>query len=186
MRKTSSYLKGLAETRARTAGDVERLTRIHDEISQQIASAQAELAACDRLIVKFDQRLNPGLIKPIHEHRRYGKHGALLQTVRRAIEEAWPEAITTSEVSWAVQLELELHFLTYSEKKRWLDNSLRGAIKKLLARGEIERTHELADAFNGEVGRWRWKKDSCLSLDHLRLQAEAAGVEVQEHDGVPS
>jgi hypothetical protein len=52
MRKTPSYLKALAKTCARAAGDVVRLSDIRDEVT----AAQGELAACDRLIQKYDAR----------------------------------------------------------------------------------------------------------------------------------
>jgi len=59
MRKTPSYLKGLAETRARAAGDVLRLQQILDQVKESLAKAQAEVEACDVLIKKFDDRLEP-------------------------------------------------------------------------------------------------------------------------------
>ena len=80
MKKTPSYLKGLAETHARAAGEAIRCRRLHADIcreldiaerqaarlralvaanSSRVAAAEAELAACDRLIRKFDERLDP-------------------------------------------------------------------------------------------------------------------------------
>jgi hypothetical protein len=57
MRKTPSYLKGLAETRARAAADVIRYKQVIDQVMASLAKAQAELDACDTLIKKFDERL---------------------------------------------------------------------------------------------------------------------------------
>lgn len=77
MRKTPSYLKGLAETRARAAGDVQRLQQIYQEIGRHLARAEKDMAACDCLIQNFDERLDPSLIEPIHAWQgRYGKRGA--------------------------------------------------------------------------------------------------------------
>ena len=79
MRKTPSYLKGLAETRARAAADILRYKQVIDEIMVSLAKAQAELEACDTLIKKFDDRLDPTQVEPInHWQGRYGKRGALL------------------------------------------------------------------------------------------------------------
>jgi len=76
MKKTPSYLKGLAETHARAVGDVVRLEKLFSEISAKLTESKANLAACDRLIRKFDARLNPTLIVPIHAWQgRYGKRG---------------------------------------------------------------------------------------------------------------
>jgi len=183
MRKTPSYLKGLAETRARAAGDVQRFKEIYEEIGQKLARAERDLAACDCLIQKFDERLNPDLIQPIHGWQgRYGERGALLEEVRRIIQNAWPEEVTTTEIVWRAQIRFQLHFLTFQEKKRWQDNSLRSAIKNLLAKNEIERMHDKSVGLNAEVGRWRWKSDAFLSLGHLHAQAEGAGVSVQSGD----
>jgi len=123
------------------------------------------------------------LIEPIHAWQgRYGKRGALLEEVRRIIQTAWPEEITTTELVWIVQIRFQLHFPTLQEKKRWQDNSLRNTIKNLLAKGEVERMHDKSAGLNAEVGRWRWKSDAFLSLGHLHAQAEGAGVSVQSGD----
>jgi hypothetical protein len=178
--QTPSYLKGLAETRARAARAAQRFDEIYEEIGQKLAKAERALAACDCLIQKFDERLNPGLIQPIHGWKgRYGKRGPLLEEVKRIVQNAWPEKVTTTEIVWRAQMRFQLHFLTFQEKKRWQDNSLRNAIKNLLAKGEIERMHDKPVGLNAEVGRSRWKSDAFLSLDHLHAQAEDAGVSVQ-------
>ena len=52
MRKTPSYLKGLAETRARAAAEVIRYTALATEVQQRLAEAQAALNSCDLLIVR--------------------------------------------------------------------------------------------------------------------------------------
>lgn len=80
MRKTPSYLKGLAETRARVAGDLQRYEKQHPQLEVKLkaaeadldrcqrlysgvcrglAEAKADLESCDRLIRKFDDRLDP-------------------------------------------------------------------------------------------------------------------------------
>lgn len=185
MRKTPSYLKGLAETRARAAGDVQRFKRLYEEIGQKLAKAERDLAACDLLIKRFDERLDPGLIHPIRAWQgRYGKRGALLEETRSIIQSVWPDEITTTEIVWRVQIKFQFEFVTWQAKKQWQDNSLRNAIKTLLARNEIERVHDVSDGLTGVVGRWRWKSDAFLSLDHLHAQAEGAGVAVQSADDV--
>lgn len=187
MRKTPSYLKGLAETRARAAGDVERFSEIRDDVMKRLAAAQSVLASCDRLIEKYDTRLDPNLIKPIHAWQgRYGKRGALRTYIHRVIQEAWPEEITTAEVAWSVQIEFQIHFDTWQQKKHWKDKSVLNTIHSLLKEGVVERLHDAERPPTGEVGRWRWKKDSYPSLDHLRALAEESGVVVQQCDDGPS
>jgi len=58
---------------ARSAGDVQRLEKVLIEVNKKLLAAKAELAACDRLIRKFDSRLNPNLLVPINAWMgRYG------------------------------------------------------------------------------------------------------------------
>lgn len=76
MRKTPSYLKGLAEDRARADGDTIRLQHMLDELAPEVAKAERMLSlhedilaqhnvartkrdACDTLIRSFDSRLDP-------------------------------------------------------------------------------------------------------------------------------
>ena len=85
MRKTPSYLKGLAETRARAHGDTIRLGKIRDEIHAKLEEAKFLVESCDRLIVQYDSRLNPTLIQPVGAWQgRYGKRGALTEAISRS------------------------------------------------------------------------------------------------------
>ena len=52
--KVLSYLKGLAENRARAAGDIARFERISEEVAAKIAEARLVLDSCDRLIKRYD------------------------------------------------------------------------------------------------------------------------------------
>lgn len=59
MRKTPSYLKGLAETHGRALADVQRLERLQVEVAERLARAREELNASDIHIKKFNARLDP-------------------------------------------------------------------------------------------------------------------------------
>lgn len=183
-RKT--YLKGLAETRARADADVARYTKIHAEVTALLADAEATRASCDKLIRKFNVNLDPTAIAPIKAWKgRYGRHGALQAAVRRHIQAAWPEALTTLQLGLLLQMELDLQFPTRSDEYRWYENSLRPAIRKSVRAGLVERVGCSPDKLNVELAHWRWKSDAALSMDHLLAQAEAAGVSVQQADDDP-
>ncbi|MER2538711.1 MAG: hypothetical protein ABTQ26_05675 [Azonexus sp.] len=155
MRKTPSYLKGLAETRARAAAEVQRYSALAAEVQLRLAEAQAALDSCDRLIVRFDPRLDPTTIEPIFAHKgRYGKHGALSNTVLAVVQEAYPREINTTEVAVHVQLRLAIDFETPVERGLWVDSSLRNALKQLYRRKLIERLHDPA-VKTGAPGIWR-------------------------------
>jgi hypothetical protein len=175
MRKTPSYLKGLAETRARSAGDVARLRKLYEEIGQKLEEAQAEQAACDRLIQKYDSRLEPSRIPNINGWQgRYGKRGALRAAILRFVEEAWPSEITTTELCWQLQMKFQLDFFTAQERAEWLHNSVYTRLRYLVKDGDIESCHNPSKGVTGEVGRWRWRSETAPSLDHLRELASAA------------
>ena len=181
IRNTPSYLKGLAETRARADADVLRLQKIHDEIVEKLAEATAERNSCDCLIRKFDERLDPTRIKPIRAWKnRYGPRGELALTIYELLQAAWPEAITTLEVAWAVQQKFKIDFLTKEERTAWLKNSVRRKLNFLVDRGVVERLHVLKDGATKELGRWRLKPQAGTSLDALRAAAGTAGVGVQQ------
>ena len=185
VRKTPSYLKGLAETRARADGDVQRLQRIHEDIGQKLTEAIAERDACDKLIRKYDVRLNPELITPIRGWKgRYGRRGQLRESVLQLLQNRFPDTVTTTELSWELEIEFNLDFVTRAERKQWGHSSLVTALRSLVVGGKVERLHDISAGPTGEVGRWRWISDAALSLDHLREQATALGVLVQQADDV--
>jgi len=99
MRKVPSNLKSLDETRARAAGYIARYERLHADIGERLANARAELAACDRLIRKFDVRLQPELIRPIAASKCcYGPRGGLLTAIKQYLREHWPAEVPSDEL----------------------------------------------------------------------------------------
>lgn len=178
MRKTPAYLKSLAETRARSAGDAVRFRTLYEEIGKKLEEAEAEQAACDKLIQKYDPRLVPARIPNIRAHNRYGKRGALGATILRHVKAVWPNAITTAELCWQLQLELEfqLDFTIWQEKYDWAHQSVYAKLWLYAKKGLLESCHNPSKRATSEVGRWRWKSDDAPSLDHLRELAALAGA----------
>lgn len=154
MRKTPSYLKGLAETRARAAADVLRYKQLINEIMGSLAKAQAELEACDTLIKKFDERLDPTLVEPInHWKGRYGKRGALREAILALLQERAPTAVTTTEIGWQLQLKFNINFVHWKEREQWMSNSIGSCLKKLVKDGLVEACHDQGNT--GFVGSWK-------------------------------
>lgn len=163
MRKTPSYLKGLAETRARAAADVLRYQQLISEIMVSMTKAQAELESCDTLIRKFDERLDPHLIQPInHWQGRYGKRGALRAGILALLQERAPTAVTTTEVGWQMQLKFDILFSHWKDRKRWMDKSIGGCLRTLVKEELAEACHDRVG--NGVVGSWRYRPLSPVSL----------------------
>lgn len=178
MRKVPSYLKGLAETRARAAGEIARYERLQADIGTRLDLARAQLAACDCLIQKFDARLRPELIRPITATKgRYGPRGGLANAVKQYLREQWPAEVPSDELGLYLEVYLNLEFATATEHRRWFNNSLRACLKELLEAGLVERCHDPTIGTH-EVGRWRWRQDAAATLGQLSAQAAAAGVRV--------
>lgn len=180
MRKTPSYLKGLAETRARAAGDVARYKALLADITSSLAEAEGLLESCDRLIKKFDIRLNPGLIAPINAWKgRYGPRGALLDAIALYLQSVAPAAVTISELAWHMQLKFNLNFCDSKQTSTWINNSLRPRLRDLLKGGVVERLHDSSPGQN-QLGRWRWVAKGCQSMEELRALADAKDVGVAQ------
>lgn len=154
MQKTPSYLKGLAETRARAAADVLRYKQVLKEVKASLDQAEAEVEACDMLIRKFDERLDPSQIEPIHHWEgRYGRRGALKAAVLALIQERSPAPVTTTEIAWQMQIQFLISFSHWRERKTWATNSVGNTLKALVREGLIERCPELRVV--GRSGSWR-------------------------------
>ena len=202
MRKTPSYLKGLAETRARVAGDLQRHEKQHSQLEvtlnatkadlerhqrrytgvcKGLAEAKADLESCDRLIRKFDDRLDPSQIEPIHAWKgRYGKRGGLKEMIDQVLKDFAPVAMTTPELAQAVMAEFQLEFATEKALKMWSHNSLGRSLKILVAAGLVERLHDPKIYWGGKDGMWRWKTGTDRLLAGLMESAESAGLGVQQ------
>lgn len=176
MRKTPSYLKGLAETRARVSADVRRYQQLYEEIGEALEKAKAELTSCDLLIRKYDERLNPALIEPIKAWKgRYGARGALKAAIVRILKGCYPNAVSTTEITTRLQMEFSLDFLCKAERTHWQHDTVGKQLKMLVSEGLVERLNNLA-VKTGRTGSWRWKGEGCKSLGDLAALAESSGV----------
>ena len=202
MRKTHSYLKGLAETRARAGGalqrlkqlrsevqrklkvakaDVERYQKMEIELARKLEEARTDLKSCDWLIRKFDSRLDPSEIAPIAAWKgRYGKRGALKEAVSRILKDHAPVALSIPDLSKVIILEFQLTFATDKAMKAWAHNSIGGVLKTLLLEGLVERIDAPKTEWGGPTGMWHWKGDAETSIEGLRSSAESAGMEVKQ------
>lgn len=183
VKKVPSYLKGLAETRARAAGELERLHSIANDVAARLAEAKANVASCDRLIRLFDERLDPTKIPSIHGHRRI-PGGKLKDVIIEILKARAPHEMTTNEVCWDLQLRYSLDFETAKQRLDWKHGSIGRALKHLVKDGIVERLHDPMSP-TAEDGRWRLKSDDDLSSDHSIALAAATGTSVQFYGDDP-
>lgn len=202
MRKTPSYLKGLAEFHARAAGavlrneqriteletllaqleaDLERYRGLHNVVCRRLADAKADLESSDRLIRKFDGRLNPDEIEPIRASKgRYGAYGGLRRALIDLLKQASPTALSTDQLARMIEINFDLEFTTRLERIHWLHNSVRGALKTMASQGLVERMHDLVSGGNTDFGRWCWAADTATDLGALQQAADKAGLTVSK------
>jgi len=155
MKNTPSALKWLAEKRGRLAHDLLQTRQIAADVNARVASLEVDLAAVDRAITIFDANIDPERIEPVNAHGRYGKRGALRDSVLAALKAHGVEWVATENIEALVCLELGLAFETPAVRKKWYDNSLRKQLKRFVEEGLVERQHDVAD-LGVETGRWRW------------------------------
>lgn len=196
--RVDSYLKGLAETRARADADYQRaletaagrtdyLSRVtaayeakRAAIQKDVgwANAQAQTAlrarmACDMLIQKLNQGVDPALIGPVNGWQgRYGKRGALGQAVQAVVEQAYPLEISTTEVARALQQQFKLTFSSPAERKKWVRVTVSTRLGYLRQLGCIERLHNVAN-HDGKPGRWRAIPPGSTANDLIALATQA-------------
>ena len=127
MAKTPPYLKGLAETRARAAGDVVRFgalagdalaslaeeklevtlyQSLADEFNARLTQAHAEANACDIFIRKIAPNTDPANILAIQAWQgHYGRRGSLKAAIADCIRSSAPAAVSKAEIVLHVQAE---------------------------------------------------------------------------------
>jgi hypothetical protein len=180
-KKITSYLRGLTETRAYAAGEVERYQRILAEVQEYLAAAQMDLAACDRLIKKYDGRLDPTRIEPVHANRRYGGYGKLRQAIIEILGDASPGELSTTLIAIELQIRFGIEFMNSAARKRWINGSVSPALRALVYDGIVERLHD-PRIFTGEAGRWRLRSAISPSAAHLLKQLEIRGDVIDPSD----
>ena len=156
MVKVPSYLKGLVETRARADAYVQRLEAVIREAEERLAKAMTERDACDTLIAAYSPNLDPNSIEPIRAWRgRYGKRGERVQALRDFVRAAYPEAVSTVEVTWHLALKFEMDFATAEAREGWKKMAVRNPLRLMAEQGEIERL-DLEGLEGRMTSSWRW------------------------------
>lgn len=182
VKKYPAYLKGLVNDLGRLRGDIARLKAMRDEVDKRLAQCITEAEACERLIVRYDARLDPAGVTAVRAWRgKYGERGALKAAILEELKAAFPADLSTDLLSRVIQLRFELDFASTTARATWLHNSLGKALKKMVTEGLVERLHP-ADDRSGDFGRWVWidPNRAAGSAAGMATLAAAAGVEVDD------
>jgi hypothetical protein len=183
MKKIETYLKKLAEKRARAAGDVERYSKATEQSAALLAKAQSVLGACDVLIAEYDERLDPSVIESIktwHNHPK--KRGDLKATLVDILKAASPKWLTTDEICDEVEARWKLQFIIPADRTEWKRGSIGRQLRRHASSGLIETSHDRGVAATVVAGLWRWKTGPAPSLDRLKAKLEDAGQVVHRSD----
>ncbi len=108
----------------------------------------------------------------VNARQRYGGQGNCIAWVRETLQTAYPQTVGTSALTEAARVAFGLTFANVDQRDRFRNNSLRSALRKLLALNEAERLHN----FKGVphlAGVWRWKPKD-VSFQEIAAQAQVA------------
>lgn len=190
MSRTPPPLKWLCEKRARVLNSLNNAQRLHALMTErdtkwtrraEKARAQAEhtavllsklrqdLASLDRTLTVFSTDIDPAAIQPVNAFKdRYGPLGTLRASMVAALQDAPADGRTTDELAYLVQAACGLEFGAAAERARWMANSFKPQLKRLVNEGLVERLHSPETS---SVGRWAWKRTAAPTLADLRATA---------------
>lgn len=177
--RTPSDLKWTANELAAVKGEIEHIDQEMVRLKQRQARLMRMAKALSAVTQLIAAKVHPAAVEPIRAHTRYGGRGNLRKYLRETLQAAHPGAVPTSVlVEGAVQV-FGLRFSSCQERARFADNNLGNALRRMCARGEVERLHDYA-GLPAMSGVWRWKTPT-PSLDELRK--EEAAVRQHREDG---
>lgn len=172
--RTPSDLKWALNELAAVRGEIERV----DQQMERLARRRGRLARIEGALSEVAQTLAADAalvdIRPVRANTRYGGWGNLRQYLRQTLQAAHPQAVSTWALVEGAARMFELSFSSREERRRFANDNVGNALRKMLARGEVERLHDPHHQAQvpGMPGVWRWR--SCLpSLESLQAQESA-------------
>lgn len=177
--RTRPEVKWLANELAAVKGELERI----DEALSRLLARKERLLAVQLAMSDVADQLTipelPTVVPAVRAHERYGARGNLRNLLREILRKAYPQGVSTSTLADAVIEAFGLRIPGPMERKRLVDNSIRSALTRLHAQGEIEPMHARHQpggraGLAVQSGVWRWKVDA-PSLDDLHLATTERG-----------
>ena len=173
--RTSPEQKWLINERAVLAGELQDLEAEEARLAARKAYLQRMLDALDSA---HAQLVPEAPVMPVHivrAHARYGGRGNCIQWARDTLRAAYPLAVDTAALTRAAEQVFGLDLSAAEHRSRFRRNSLRAALRKLLALGEAERLHSPAGGGIPDLaGQWRWVPPTAVFAD---IVAEAQALE---------
>lgn len=162
--RTRPEAKWLLNELAAIKGELHDIELQMTRLERRRARLMAVEAALSQTAVHLDV---PAHAAPtVRANTRYGGRGNLRNWLRHTLRDVYPKALDTGTLTDAAAVVFGLEFATPHERKRFIDNNLANALRKMLAQGEVERVHDYR-AVPDRPGVWRWKAPPA-TLEELR------------------
>ncbi len=177
--RVSPHLKWLLNERAALRGEVDALfareARTRAElaaIAEERRIRESRLAAIERVLAgALGSQAGPTVVNAWTG--RYGERGALQTFLLQTLTEHAPHALDTLMLFGLVVNRFELRLETAAERKRYCDNTLRPALRKLQSVGLVEA---LPTRRTGRsVGQWRRTPEARSLAALLSLTSAGSG-----------
>lgn len=176
--RTPSDLKWTVNELAAVKGEIEHIDREVTRLKQRRARLMRMAKSLSTVTQVIAAEVHPAAVEPVHAHTRYGGRGNLRKYLRETLKAAHPGAVPARVLTEGAVQVFGLRFSSCQEKARFADNNLGNALRRMCARGEVERLHDYA-GLPTMSGVWRWKVPT-PSLDELRKEETAAGQHREE------
>lgn len=179
MTKTPPTEKWLLNERAVVAGELQTIESEMERLTARKAYLNSLLMSLDEVycLVAPTMPAVQGLV--VHGHARYGGRGNCIAWLREVLRTAYPQAVDTAALTLAAEEAFGLVHVTHEQRRKFRNNSLRTALRKLLAQGEAERLHDYRGVPH-RAGVWRWVPAEPKFAELV----EQVGREKQVHRGV--
>lgn len=185
--KTRPEIKWTVNELAAVRGEIDSIDQEMERLARRKARLERVAAALTTVASAMVMELAPEAVVPIRAHGRYGGRGNLRNYLRETLKAAHPKAVSTGALVEGAVKVFGLKFSSREERARFADDNLGNALRKMLARGEVERLHDYAGVPD-MPGVWRWR-DGLPSWEELERQekarARSGGVQVGRAAVVP-
>lgn len=169
--RTPPELKWVLNERAAVAGELQSIEAELARLSARRQQLGALLHHLDNVYSQLAPQVPSIPVLVVNARQRYGGRGNCIAWVRETLQNAYPQAVTTSALTEAADLAFGLQLVGVDQRMRFRKNSLRTALRKLLVPGEAERLHDYRGVPH-RAGVWRWKPRDA-SFHEVAVQAEA-------------